>query len=179
MGLFSGKRKSDGSFDMRTSGNKGKSSSVGGRITSGIIGGIFSSMQSSPDTIEEQEKKERNIERQSFYDQKDDDLVNMDIPETEKELVDFMDYLISIIGLHGWSMSQQDEDQRKNALSDSALAKIEMGLFKLNILSSPYHPFYQKKLKSFKRKRIFKKYIIWLLLVFAFLFCYLVVVKPL
>jgi hypothetical protein len=190
MGLFSGKRKSDGSFDMRTRGNKGKSSSVGGRIASGIIGGIFSSMHSSSDTInerdieydttEEQEENERNMERDSFYDQKDDDLVNMDIPETEKELVDFMDYMISIIGLHGWSMvSEQDEDKRKNALSDAAMAKIEMGLFKLNILSSPYHPFYQKKLISLKRKRIFKKYIIWLLIIFAFIFAYLIVFKPL
>ena len=172
MGLFSGKRKSDGSFDMRTSRNKGRSSSVGGRIASGIFGGIVGSMYSSSDTSfddinEEQEKKETNMERQSFYDKKDDDLVNMDIPETEKELVDLMDYLISIIGLHGWSMSQQDEDQRKNALSDAAMAKIEMGLFKLNRLSSPYHPFYLKKLKSFKRKRIFKKYIIWLLIIFV------------
>ena len=172
MGLFSGKRKSDGSFDMRTSGNKGRASTVGGRIASGIVGGIIGSMYSSPDTtiddvIEEQEKKEKQMERQNFYDQKDDNLVNMDIPETEKELIDFMDYLISVVGLHGWSMSPDDEPQRKNALSDAAMTKIEMGLFKLNRLSSPYYQFYKKKFKAFKFKRLFKKYLIWFIIAFV------------
>lgn len=171
MGLFSGKRKSDGTFDMRTSGNKGRSSTVGGRIASGIasgiVGGIIGATSSSSNTstFEEQEKKEKNMERQSFYDQKDEDLVKMDIPETEKELVDFMDYMISVIGLHGWSGSAGDETERKNALSDAAMAKIEMGLFKLNRLSSPYYPLYEKKFKVFKKKRIFKKYIIWLIFI--------------
>lgn len=175
MGLFSGKRKSDGSFDMRTSENKGRASSVGGRIASGIVGGIIGSMYSSSNTstddiFEEQEKKEKNMERQSFYDQKDEDLVKMDIPETEKELIDFMDYMISIIGLHGWTMKQDDEDKRKNALSDAAMAKIEMGLFKLNRLSSPYYPLYEKKFKVFKKKRIFIKYIVWFIIVIVLIF---------
>ena len=175
MGLFSGKRKSDGTFDMRTSGNKGRSSTVGGRIASGIVGGIIGSMYSSSNTstddiFEEQEKKEKNMERQSFYDQKDEDLVKMDIPETEKELIDFMDYMISVIGLHGWTMKQDDEDKRKNALSDAAMAKIEMGLFKLNRLSSPYYPLYEKKFKVFKKKRIFIKYIVWFIIVIVLIF---------
>lgn len=172
MGLFSGKRKSDGTFDMRTSGNKGRSSTVGGRIASGIVGGIIGSMSSSSNTstFEEQEKKEKNMERQSFYDQKDEDLVKMDIPETEKELIDFMDYMISVIGLHGWTMKQDDEDKRKNALSDAAMAKIEMGLFKLNRLSSPYYPLYEKKFKIFKKKRIFIKYIVWFIIVIVLIF---------
>ena len=175
MGLFSGKRKSDGTFDMRTSGNKGRSSTVGGRIASGIVGGIIGSMYSSSnkstdDIFEEQEKKEKNMERQSFYDQKDEDLVKMDIPETEKELIDFMDYMISVIGLHGWTMKQDDEDKRKNALSDAAMAKIEMGLFKLNRLSSPYYPLYEKKFKVFKKKRIFIKYIVWFIIVIVLIF---------
>lgn len=75
-----------------------------------------------------------------------------------------MDYLISIVGLHGWSMSQQDEPKRKNALSDAAMAKIEMGLFKLNRLASPYYPFYHKKFKAFKRKRVVKTYVTWLII---------------
>lgn len=175
MGLFSGKRKSDGTFDMRTSENKGRSSTVGGRIASGIVGGIIGSMYSSSNTstddiFEEQEKKEKNMERQSFYDQKDEDLVKMDIPETEKELIDFMDYMISVIGLHGWTMKQDDEDKRKNALSDAAMAKIEMGLFKLNRLSSPYYPLYEKKFKVFKKKRIFIKYIVWFIIVIVLIF---------
>lgn len=164
MAIF-GKKKSDGTFDMRFSSNKGKSSTVGGRIASGVVGGIIGSVVSSnKDIFEEEEKKEKQMERQSFYDQKDEDLVNMDIPETEKELIDFMDYLISIVGLHGWSMSQQDEPKRKNALSDAAMAKIEMGLFKLNRLASPYYPFYHKKFKAFKRKRVVKTYVTWLII---------------
>ena len=150
---------------MRFSSNKGKSSTVGGRIASGVVGSIIGSVVSSnKDIFEEEEKKEKQMERQSFYDQKDEDLVNMDIPETEKELIDFMDYLISIVGLHGWSMSQQDEPKRKNALSDAAMAKIEMGLFKLNRLASPYYPFYHKKFKAFKRKRVVKTYVTWLII---------------
>lgn len=177
MGLFSGKRKSDGTFDMRTSGNKGRSSTVGGRIASGIVGGIIGSMSSSSNTstFEEQEKKEKNMERNSFYDQKDEDLVKMDIPETEKELIDFMDYMISVIGLHGWGGAADDETRRKNALSDAAMAKIEMGLFKLNRLSSPYYPLYEKKFKVFKKKRIFKKYIFWLIYIIVLIVVFAVI----
>jgi hypothetical protein len=167
MGLF-GPSKKGGGLDMRFKSNKGG-------MTGKIVGGIMSSMMSSSSDydFEKEEKKEKELERQSFYDKKDDNLVNMDIPENEKELIDFMDYLVSIIGLHGWHMSQQDEPQRKNALSDAALSKFEMGLFKLMQLSSAYHPFYEKKFKAFKRKRFIKKYVTWMIALFFFILLFM------
>ena len=65
--------------------------------------------------------------------------------------------------------------QRKNALSDAAMTKIEMGLFKLNRLSSPYYQFYKKKFKAFKFKRLFKKYLIWFIVAFVLILGNLIV----
>ena len=120
--------------------------------------------------LKKNKKKKKIWKDKVFMIKKYEDLVKMDIPETEKELIDFMDYMISVIGLHGWTMKQDDEDKRKNALSDAAMAKIEMGLFKLNRLSSPYYPLYEKKFKVFKKKRIFIKYIVWFIIVIVLIF---------
>ena len=52
---------------------------------------------------------------------------------------------------------------------DSAMSKLEIGIFKLYALGSPYHMFYEKKYKSLKEKRFRGKYGLYIVIAIVFI----------
>ena len=98
-----------------------------------------------------------------YFDQKGDNLTSRDIPEDEKGVIDFIDEMIGIIELNGWHMDQGEDKKAQGRISDSAMSKLEIGIFKLYALGSPYHTFYKKKFKALKIKTFRGKYLPWIL----------------
>lgn len=156
MGIF-GPTKKGGGLDKRFSSNKGG--------YTGKIMGLFSAMSSSSeiDDIEDEKKKKEMDDRLKYFDQKGDNLTSRDIPEDEKGVIDFIDEMIGIIELNGWHMDQGEDKKAQGRISDSAMSKLEIGIFKLYALGSPYHTFYKKKFKALKIKKFRGKYLPWII----------------
>ena len=156
MGIF-GPTKKGGGLDKRFSSNKGG--------YTGKIMDLFSAMSSSSeiDDIEDEEKKKEMDDRLQYFDQKGDNLISRDIPEDEKGVIDFIDEMIGIIELNGWHMDQGEDKKAQGRISDSAMSKLEIGIFKLYALGSPYHTFYKKKFKTLKIKKFRGKYLPWII----------------
>ena len=168
MGIF-GPTKKGGGLDRRFSSNKGG--------YTGKIMGLFSAMSSSSeiDDIEDEKKKKEMDDRLKYFDQKGDNLTSRDIPEDEKGVIDFIDEMIGIIELNGWHAKTASDDseeagkQAQGRISDSAMSKLEIGIFKLYALGSPYHMFYEKKYESLKKKRFRGKYGLYIVIAIVFI----------
>ena len=170
MGIF-GPTKKGGGLDRRFKSNKGG--------YTGKIIGLFSGMSSSSEIndIDYYEKKKEMDDRLKYFDEKGDNLTTRDIPEDEKGVIDFIDEMIGIIEFNGWHFDQGEDKKAQGRISDSAMSKLEIGIFKLYALDSTYHTFYQNKFKTLKRKKFRGKYLPWILIITFLVVGYVVALK--
>ena len=169
MGIF-GPTKKGGGLDRRFSSNKG---GYAGKI----IGGLASMKKNDDDDDDDYVENERINDRLKHYDKIGGNLTSRDMPQDEEGVIEFIDEMIGVIEFNGWSMVQADKTDDKKAqgrISDSAMSKLEIGIFKLHALGSPYHMFYEKKYKRLKLKKFMAKYGLWASLLFAFVVLFLI-----
>tara|TARA_B100001564_G_scaffold172091_1_gene144772 strand:+ start:1823 stop:2347 length:525 start_codon:yes stop_codon:yes gene_type:complete len=161
MGIFGPTRK-DGGLDRRHSENKGG--------YTGKIMGLFSAMTASSKTSKmgTDESNKKMDDRLKHFENKGDNLVSRDIPDDEQGVIDFIDEMISIIEMNGWYMDQAEDKKAQGRISDLAMSKLEIGIFKLYTLESSYHIFYEKKFIDLKAKKFRGKYLPWIIVAIIF-----------
>ena len=88
------------------------------------------------------------------------EIIATSIPSKKEEIMDFANFLLSIIKLNGWRSGENEK--HINSLSDACLTKLEQCEIKLKSINNLNEASYiESEIKKLKKKKMIQKYLIF------------------